>query len=215
MPQQQQQQPAPAPQQHQQQQQLRQHSRRHHPRKQQHSARMGKKLNAGPQLPKRPRPGALSSDTDDAGPSPMRGWTSYWCLGFDAGGRTRACVALLVRSPLLTSGVLQLRGQPQPAANQGPEQGRLLMLPLKWGRQPIDIVAVYLHAGDPAANVAIITGPLKQLSTAAPADGLIITGDFNFVHNRLLDRRSSPGQQQMQQQQQQPVQQQVQQQQQQ
>lgn len=93
----------------------------------------------------------------------MRGWTSYWCLGFDTGGQTRAGVALLIRSPLLTSGVLQLRGQPQPAANQGPEQGRLLMLPLQWGRQPIDVVAVYLHAGDPAANVAIIAGPVTAV----------------------------------------------------
>eukprot|EP00775_Hariotina_reticulata_P015309 gene15309-biopygen4070 len=120
----------------------------------------------------------------------MHGWQSYWCLGYEGGGQIRAGVAIAVRSALLSSAVLKLRGTPQPAANAGPQQGRLLHLPLQWGRQPWDVVVVYLHASDHATNVTIINGPLQQLCAAACPTGLVLLGDFNFVHSNALDRRS-------------------------
>ena len=119
----------------------------------------------------------------------MHGWRSFWCLAYHQGGQDRAGVCILIKNSLLTSGVIQLKGEPQPAASVGPAQGRILRLPVQWGRQVIDLVAVYLHASNVPATLAIINGPLQHIAAMAPQDGLLMLGDFNFVHNTCLDRR--------------------------
>lgn len=111
------------------------------------------------------------------------GWQSFWCVGLPGQGRTKAGVAVLVRSNLLASGVLQVPGAVD-APVQGPAQGRLLQVPLVWAGQQLTIAAVYMHASDHAANASIISGPLSQLyqqHRQHQSTGLIVLGDFNFV----------------------------------
>ena len=147
-----------------------------------------------------------------------RGWRSFWCIGLPGQARTRAGVAIIVRSSLLDSGALQVRGQ-ESAPVQGPAQGRLLQVPLEWAGQQLNVVAVYMHASDHAANAAIISGPLREIyqhHQQHPTTGLMVLGDFNFVPDTTLDRRhrvdAAQQQQQRQQQNPQPQQQQQQQQ---
>jgi len=49
----------------------------------------------------------------------QHGWRSFWCLGYQQGGQTRAGVAILVDCQLLSTSALQLRGEAEPAATAG------------------------------------------------------------------------------------------------
>jgi len=129
-----------------------------------------------------------------------RGWHSYWSVAFAAQQRITAGVAVLIRSKHFASGVMRLHGQPTAPAN-GPAQGRLLQVPLEWAGQQLSVVGLYFHASNPAANAAIISGPLAsiwQQRQQQPSRGLVFLGDFNFVTSAVLDRRSPTGQQQQQ-----------------
>jgi exonuclease III len=114
------------------------------------------------------------------------GWCSFWSLG----GQTKSAgIAILIRNSLLASGRLQLRGDPTPGPNTAGTRGRLLRVPILWGRQPIDIVGVYMHASAYQPNVAMIQTTLKEWHDTAPSGNLVVMGDFNFVHCADLDRR--------------------------
>ena len=118
------------------------------------------------------------------------GWQSFWSVGFAAQQRVRAGVAVIIRTRLFASGVMQLKGEvTAPAA--GPAQGRLLQVPLEWAGQQLSVVGMYMHADNPAANAAIISGPLAEIwrQQQQHNKGLIVLGDFNFVSNTFLDRR--------------------------
>ena len=119
------------------------------------------------------------------------GWASYWCMGLPsaAGGRTKAGVAVLLRSSLVLSGALGVAGDVCAVSN-APAQGRLLSVPLTWAGQRFDVIGVYLHAQDAAANAAIISGPLAAMQRSAHPN-LLILGDFNFVPDSSVDRRSA------------------------
>lgn len=121
----------------------------------------------------------------------VAGWRSFWCVGLPgvaAQGRTRAGVAVLIRRALMQSGVVALAGEPS-APTTGVASGRLLLVPLSWAGQRIDVLGAYLHANDASANAAIIAGPLSHLRQAAHFNCLLL-GDFNFVQTAMLDRRS-------------------------
>lgn len=73
------------------------------------------------------------------------GWRSFWCLGYQQSGQCRAGVTALVSRSLLASGRLQIREQDDqvtPAPPAAATQGRLLRVPILWGRQKLDIVGV-------------------------------------------------------------------------
>ena len=127
-----------------------------------------------------------------------RGWHSFWSVAFAAQQRITGGVAVLIRSKHFASGVMRLCGEPTAPAT-GPAQGRLLQVPLEWAGQQLSVVGLYLHANNTAANAAIISGPLAsiwQQQQQQPNRGLVFLGDFNFVTNTALDRRSPAGQQQ-------------------
>ena len=95
------------------------------------------------------------------------GWHSRWCLGIQQGGQCRAGVTVLVRSSLLASGRLQISGEPVVAS--GPGAGRLLMVPITWGSQKLNVVGVYIHASSYEQNVDII----EDLSLIHISQGIV------------------------------------------
>lgn len=119
----------------------------------------------------------------------VAGWTSFWCssLPSASGGRTSAGIAILLRSILVLSGVLAVAGDIS-TPSSGPAQGRLLMLPLTWAGQRLDVIGVYLHPSSHFSNTAIISGPLADMKQHAHSN-LLVLGDFNFVLDATLDRR--------------------------
>jgi len=123
----------------------------------------------------------------------LLGWHSYWCVGFAGQQHTRAGVTVLVRSPLITSGILAVAG-PVTAPVAGPAQGRLLHVPFQWAGQPMAVIGVYLHASNPAGNAAVIRDNLAPyLQQQHQPCNVVMLGDFNFVSNPALDRRQVPG----------------------
>ena len=133
-----------------------------------------------------------------------KGWRSFWCLGYQQAGQTRAGVTVLIRDSLLRCGKLQVRDSgPMPGpSSSAATHGRLLRMPLRWGGQDLDVVGVYMHASDYLHNVSIIEGTLQQWALQAPGGRLVVLGDFNFVPCTALDRGHIPSQQQQPQQQQ-------------
>ncbi len=112
-----------------------------------------------------------------------KGWTPFLC-----DGTSHAGVAVLLRTDLVSEGALTLRpGQ----RVRMPVPGRVLYLPLQWRGWALDLVGVYLPASDYAASALIIEQALAPLLRRRPAGRLLLAGDWNFVHDRALDRRSS------------------------
>ncbi len=66
----------------------------------------------------------------------------------------------------------------------------MLRLPLQWHDKALDVVGVYLDAQDHNTSRDIVTSVVARLAQEAPADGLILAGDFNFVHDSTLDRKT-------------------------
>jgi len=121
----------------------------------------------------------------------LLGWHSYWCIGFAGQQHTRAGVTVLIRSPLITSGVLRVDG-PIAAPVTGSAQGRLLHIPIQWAGQKMSVLAVYMHASNPAANATIIRDNLAPVMQQQQPCNVVVLGDFNFVCNPALDRRQVP-----------------------
>lgn len=118
------------------------------------------------------------------------GWQSFWCCslpGIAEHGRARAGIAVLVRRDLIDSTVISIVGEAQ-TPTAGPALGRLLLVPMTWAGQRLDMLAVYMHASDAASNAAIISGPLRDFYETAHPNCLVL-GDFNFVTDCSLDRR--------------------------
>jgi exonuclease III len=103
-------------------------------------------------------------------------WVAFWAPALTA----HSCgVAILIRSALLSSGILQV-GPPTPHFT-----GRLLTLPLSWGSHSFTCVATYVPSGVQRLQREFITNTLIAV-TALPGDKIYF-GDFNFVHNPHLD----------------------------
>ena len=85
---------------------------------------------------------------------------------------------MLIRNSLLASQRLTVSG-PAVLGPAGPCAGRLLMVPITWGHQRINVVGVYMHASSYQHNVAMIQGTLQQWAAATPRESLVVMGDFN------------------------------------
>ena len=112
------------------------------------------------------------------------GWEAWFS---PADQRCRAGVAVLVRSSLLRSHLLEVR------APQLADDGRMVTCQLRWGGHCIHLVAAYLPSADPAGQQQFIAGRLAQL----PASGLRVwAADWNFVEEPARDatgqRRDAP-----------------------
>ena len=77
------------------------------------------------------------------------GWHAYFTSGYvdSSQGRTKAGIAILLKTALLLSGVLSVTGD-LVAPTTGPAQGRLLKLPVSWAGQHFTIVGTYFHASN-------------------------------------------------------------------
>ena len=117
-------------------------------------------------------------------PSPLAFWAHNTTEPEASAG-----VLVLVRRALVTSGALQL-GEPQRS-----DSGRLLVLPLRWGGHDLHLATVYVPVNSPARRHAFIRDELAPVAAAAPAGGLVVMGDFNYVADAGLDRVNAAGHQ--------------------
>ena len=106
----------------------------------------------------------------------------------------QAGVTVLVRDSLVRSGKLQVHAdRVTPAPSGDPATiGRLLRVPLRWGRHDFDVIGVYMHASSYLHNVTLIEGIMQQWCADAPGGRVVVLGDFNFVPSVPLDRRHLP-----------------------
>jgi hypothetical protein len=118
------------------------------------------------------------------------GFEYKYCINSDPDHPHLAGNLILWQRQLVTNGSLQVLPE---TAQDRDTRGRLMVLHMKWGRHTINLVNIYC----PNATVdrqAYISATLAPVWAAYPTNSIFI-GDWNYVDDPAVDRRSLHGQQ--------------------